>query len=216
MNYAVVIPAYNEEEHIERVVAEVQKYTNNIIIVDDGSTDATFQKAENTGAAVLHHRVNMGKGSALKTGCDYAYRTGASHIIVMDSDGQHKPEDIPRFLEALREAEIVYGYRRQSSAMPFVLRFGNDVLNGTLNTLFKTNMKDSQSGYRAFSREAYRHIRWNARDYCMETEMIINARKKRLRHHQIPIETIYNDKYKGTTVMDGIKIVLKILGGKFT
>ena len=80
--------------------------------------------------------------------------------------------------------------------------------------MFHIDLQDSQSGYRAFTRKAYEQIRWEATDYYMETEMIIKAGRKKLLYTQIPIETIYGDKYKGTTVLDGVKIVVKMLGSK--
>ncbi len=213
MNY-VIIPAYNEGSRIEDVIIKTRQYAENIIVVDDGSSDDTFQKAQKQGVTVLRHLVNLGKGAALKTGCDYAYKMGAENFVVLDSDGQHDPQEIPKFLSALQEHDIVFGYRQQSPTMPFVLKFGNWFINKTLAVLFHIALHDSQSGYRTFTRNAYEQVRWEANDYYMETEMVIKAGRKKLRYQQIPIETIYGDKYKGTTVFDGVKIVVKMLGSK--
>lgn len=210
----VIIPAYNEGERISEVVEKVKKYCSNIIVVDDGSKDETYKHAKEKGAKVLRHLVNMGKGSALKTGCDFALWKGADRIIVMDADGQHKAEDIPRFLEELKDKDIVFSYRKRSEVMPFVLKFGNDFINKILKKTCGGQIKDSQCGYRAFTTDAYRKIRWNSMDYYMETEMIINASKHKLRYSQLPIDAIYSDRFKGTTVFDGVKIVTKIIGGR--
>ncbi len=212
MENVVVIPAHNEEENIAAVLQEAQKYTPTIIVVDDGSQDDTKSIAKIRGAFVLSHPVNMGKGAALKTGCDYALQQGAKNIIVMDADGQHDPKEIPKFLNALNDHDIVFTHRQQAATMPLVLKFGNWFINRTLNTLFRINVKDSQCGYRAFHAETYKKVRWSARDYYMETEMIVNAGRNKLRYAEIPIETIYGDKYKGTTVLDGMIIVSKMLG----
>ncbi len=214
MEFFVIIPAHNEEERVVEVLTKVKKYTSNLVVVDDGSTDNTVKVATETGALVLKHLVNMGKGAALKTGCDFALQQGAERLVVIDADGQHEPEEIPNFLAALKDNDIVYSYRQAAETMPLVLKFGNWFINKTLNILCQTNLKDSQCGYRAFTSEAYRKIRWTARDYYMETEMIIKASKNNLKYSQIPIKTIYGDKYKGTTVIDGVKIVFKIIGGK--
>ena len=212
MHNVVVIPAHNEEQNIGDVIRKVKQYTNNIIVVDDGSNDGTSEKAKAFGVKVLNHSINLGKGAALKTGCDFAYNNGAKNITVIDADGQHDPKEIPRFFESLKNNEIVFGYRQQAKAMPFVLKFGNRFINDSLRLLFKIKIHDSQCGYRAFKADAYKKIRWSARDYYMETEMIVKAGKHHLKYEQIPIETIYGDKYKGTTVSDGLKIVLKMVG----
>lgn len=211
MTECVVIPAYNESSKIINVISEVKRYCNNIIIVDDGSKDNTYNLAKQTGATVLKHSVNLGKGAALKTGCDYALSSGARKIIVLDADGQHDPKEIPRFLDSLDEHEIVFGYRKGKEVMPKVLRFGNFFINKTMSSLFKVSIIDSQCGYRAFTANAYKKVRWNADDYYMETEMIIKTGKNKLKYQQIPIETIYSDNYKGTTVIDGVKIVTSSL-----
>ncbi|MBS3117012.1 glycosyltransferase family 2 protein [Candidatus Woesearchaeota archaeon] len=213
MDY-IVIPAYNEGKKLGEVIRKAQECGENIVVVDDGSSDDTFQQAKQCGVTVLKHLVNMGKGAALKTGCDFAYKQGAERYVVLDSDGQHDPKEIPRFFKELEKQDIVFGYRQLSPTMPLVLKFGNWFINRTLATLFHIDLQDSQSGYRAFTRKAYEQIRWEATDYYMETEMIIKAGRKKLLYTQIPIETIYGDKYKGTTVLDGVKIVVKMLGSK--
>jgi len=210
----VVVPAYNEGRHISKVLDEISPYCKNIIVVDDGSKDRTLEIAEEKGAVVLQHSINLGKGAALKTGCDYAVGIGAKIIIVMDADGQHKAEDIPRFLDALEGKDIVFGSRKISKKMPSVLRFGNSAINKLSKYLFKVDVKDTQSGFRAFTSNAYKKIRWGSTDYGIESEMIANVGKYNLKYGEIMIDTIYHDKYKGTTVIDGIEIVIKMLWWK--
>ncbi|MBI3027788.1 glycosyltransferase family 2 protein [Candidatus Woesearchaeota archaeon] len=209
-----VIPGYNEGKNIGGVVAKTKRYVDSVIVVDDGSNDKTKEIAKNAGAAVLKHVINLGKGAALKTGCDYAAKKNARFIIVLDADAQHNPKDIPRFIEKLKRKDIVFSYRRSSGKMPLVLRFGNWFISKVVMMLYGVNLKDTQCGFRAFSREAYRKIRWNASDYSMESEMISRAGKQKLKYVQIPISTIYSDKYKGTTVIDGAKIVLNMVWWK--
>jgi len=134
---------------------------------------------------------------------------------LIDADGQHDPAEIPHFLKALDGADIVFGYRATNKSMPFVFRFGNSFINYVVFLIYGVKLRDTQCGYRAFTADAYRKIRWKARDYSMESEMIANAGKKKLAYAQVPIRTIYADRYKGTTVLDGIRIVFRILGWRF-
>ena len=213
-NIWAVIPAYNEQKNIARVIKEAKNYVDKIILVDDGSKDSTSRFGKKAGAIVLRHVVNLGKGAALKTGCDFAVKKGAEYIIALDADAQHNPSDIPRFTEKLKKYDIVFSYRNASKKMPFVLRFGNKFISNIVRILYNVNLTDTQSGFRAFSKDAYKKIRWNAADYSMESEMISRVGKQKLKYVQIPIKTIYTDRYKGTTVLDGIKIVLNMLWWK--
>jgi glycosyltransferase involved in cell wall biosynthesis len=213
-----VIPGYNEEKHIAEVISRTQKFIpkENIIVVDDGSRDLTAAEALKAGAIVLKHIVNLGKGSALKTGCDYAIKDGATEIILLDSDGQHDPKEIPVFLSLLDGADIIFGYRKMKKSMPAVLKFGNWLIGTTIKILFRINLKDTQCGYRALTAEAYKRIRWSATDYSVESEMIALTGRNRLKYKEKQVETIYLDKYKGTTVMDGVSIVLRMVWWRFT
>ena len=206
-----VIAGYNEDEHINKVVKETRKYVDKVIVVDDGSKDKTKEMAKKANAIVLRHLVNLGKGAALKTGCDYALKNKADIIIAIDADAQHDPDEIPKFMKNIKSHDIVLAYRKQSRNMPFVLKFGNWFINKTINYLYSIKIKDSQCGYRAFTAKAYKRLKWRASDYSMESEMIAKIGKYKLSFKEIPIETIYSDKYKGTTIMDGIKIVFNLL-----
>ena len=209
-----VIPAHNEEKNISDVIRKAKLHVDGIILVDDGSKDRTSELGKKAGAIVLRHVVNLGKGAALKTGCDYAIKKGARFIVAIDADAQHKPSDIPRFIEKLEKYDIVFSYRKASKKMPFVLRFGNLFISRLVRIIYGIDLNDTQSGFRAFSEDAYKKIRWNASDYSMESEMIARAGKQRLKYVQIPIQTIYSDRYKGTTIIDGIKIVLSMIWWK--
>ena len=213
-NVWAVIPAYNEEKNILGIIRRTKAYVGKIIVVDDGSKDNTKKIAEKEGAVVLRHIINLGKGSSLKTGCDYAFGKGAKFAVAIDADAQHNPEDIPRFISKLKNNDIVFSYRTSSAKMPIVLMFGNWFISNAARILYGIKLKDTQCGFRAFSKEAYKKIRWNASDYSMESEMISRAGKQRLKYVQIPIETIYSDKYKGTTIIDGVKIVLDMVWWK--
>ena len=207
----VVIAAYNEEKNIAEVIKKTKKNCKNIIVVDDGSKDKTYSKAKKSGVEVLKHIVNMGKGAAVKTGCDYALSKGAKVIVLLDADLQHDPDEIPNFLKSLKKVDIVFGYRKLDENMPVVLRYGNWLINKITKLLYDINLRDTQCGYRAFTASTYKKIRWKAADYSLESEMIANTGKQHLRYKEIPIKTIYSDIYKGTNVIDGIRIIINLL-----
>ena len=148
--------------------------------------------------------------------CEYALKKGAKKLVFIDADGQHRPEDIPRFLEGLKKADIVFGSRTLNKRMPLVLKFGNKFINTVNDLLFGVKLKDTQSGYRALTAKAYKKIKWASQDYSVESEMVANTGKKRLKYKEIPIKTIYADRYKGTTIIDGMKIVLNMVWWKIS
>lgn len=216
----VVVPAYNEDSELTKLVKSISSYIphSQIVVVDDGSRipASSFLPPSIT---VLRHRVNLGKGMALKTGCEYAYRHKAKQIILIDGDGQHDPLHIPVFLSLLKDGDqIVFGFRDFRGPTPFVRSFGNRLLNFTVAKLFNLSLSDVWCGYRAFAAEIYPKIAWAASDYSVDVEMAIKAGNAKLRHHQIPIETIYNQEYSptSTTIVDGIKLLLELFIWKIT
>ncbi len=215
MKVLAVIPAFNEAARIRPVLKQIRLFVDQIVVVDDGSTDGTSAAAAGLGAAVcvLRHRVNLGKGAALKTGCEAASRLGADTIVLVDADGQHQPPDIPRLIKALETtgADIVFGSRKIGSTMPLMMRIGNTFLSAVIKLLFGVHVTDTQSGFRVFRAAVFDQIKWNSRNYSVETEMIVNVGKRALRTAEVPIATVYHDKYKGTTVIDGIRILCNIL-----
>ncbi|OYT53602.1 MAG: hypothetical protein B6U72_05235 [Candidatus Altiarchaeales archaeon ex4484_2] len=207
-----VIPAFNEEENIGEVVRETRKYVDNVIVVDDGSTDKTFEEASDADI-VLRHPVNMGKGFALGTGVEKALENGSDIFITLDGDNQHNPGDIPKLASILVDdkLDVVFGSRSLNGDMPLVLRFGNWWLCKTAQLLFGSRIEDSQTGFRAFRREAYDKIRWSSHHYSMDSEIVMNVGRNKLRHRQVPIKTHYHCRHKGTTVVDGVRIFLNML-----
>jgi hypothetical protein len=132
-------------------------------------------------------------------------------LILLDADGQHEPDEIPNFIKAMNGKDIVFGYRKLTKDMPFVLRFGNWFISKATKVIYGIDVKDTQSGYRAMTQGTYKKVRWRATGYPMESEMIANVGKHKLKYAEIPIKTIYLERYKGTTIIDGLKIVLKML-----
>ena len=210
---AVIIPARNEASRIGAVLSTLPTKLAGfdelrVFVVDDGSTDRTAQVARSHGARLLRHRVNLGKGGALRTGCEAAVRAGCDVLVFMDADGQHRAEDLPSLLLPIQagRADLVVGARRFSREMPGTMRLGNWGLSSLFGVLFGQRVRDTQSGMRAMRAEIYPLLRWEASSYAVETEMLVRAARTKLRVQEVPIKTVYLDAYKGTTITDGLKI----------
>jgi glycosyltransferase involved in cell wall biosynthesis len=210
--------AHNEAQHVADVVqrARMQGFTN-VVVVDDGSKDATSELAGRAGATVLRHAINLGKGAAMQTGADYAMRCNATAIIFMDSDGQHLPEELPLFVEQLRKGyDLVCGARRRTDAMPIIRSLGNWAITAVVRLLYRLHLRDALSGFRAVRAGAYPIIRWDSRGYSVEGEMVARAGKNNLTYVEFTIATVYHDRYKGVTIVDGVKILSRLLWLRMT
>jgi len=211
MKTCIVIPAYIEESTIKDIVKRSKQY-GYVIVVDDGSTDSTYKNAKSADL-LLKHIVNMGKGLALKTGTEASLDNGADIIVTIDADGQHSPDDIPKLINTLKKEklDIIIGSRPADKNMPLVLKIGNKFLYVAFKLLFHANIEDTQSGFRVFKTNIYKKIEWESTGYAVETEMLVNLNKYNIKYKEIPIKTKYSSKYKGTTVIDGLKIFLNML-----
>ncbi len=215
MRVAAIVPAFNEQERVLPVVEESLHHVERVFVVDDGSDPvhrAIFSKLP-SGTTVLRHRINLGKGAAMTTGIAAAQRAGFEAVVLLDSDGQHRPDEIPKLLGALeqRNLDIVFGARRINKRMPLMMRLGNRFFTMATFALFHIYLSDTQSGFRAFRTSAFDKLAWESPRYAAETEMVVNAGKHSLRYAEVPISTIYHDKYKGTTVFDGMRIFIDML-----
>ncbi len=194
------LPAYNEENKIFDVVKETSKFVDKVIVCDDGSDDQTEQIAKKAGALVVTHASNKGKGAAMRTLFEYSKKLDGDVIITMDSDGQFLPEEIPKLVNCLIEndADIVTGYRfADEKDMPLYRKFGNKVLDKITNLASEIPVRDTQSGFRAYSKKAINSIMFNADGYGADSEILINASKKGLKILEEPVTVIYNT--QGTT-----------------
>ena len=214
MKIVAVVPAYNEEQNVAGVVQEVKKYVDEVIVVDDGSSDLTCDRAKLSGADfVLRHLVNSGKGLAMRTGFEAALKRKADAVVFIDADHQHDPRDIKKLVKKLNEEgfDLVTGARQFNKNMPWVFRLGNTFLVSAFNFLFKSKISDLTNGYRVIRAEVYDKVQWRSPRYSVETEMLARAARNKLRIGELKIQTKYLEKYKGTTIFDGIKMFLNML-----
>ncbi|NHN58585.1 MULTISPECIES: glycosyltransferase family 2 protein [Halorussus] len=194
----VGIPAYNEEHAIASTVLGAKKYVDRVIVVDDGSTDKTAERARQAGATVIQHETNKGKGSAIKTLFTYIDSLEWDVLVVLDGDGQHLPSDIPTVTEPIlkNDADISIGSRYleqdPENETPRYRRFGQRVLD--LLTTGSTGVKltDTQSGFRAFSPATVKNLPLRSNGICVESEMIDAAVQQGLRIKETPIDIRYD------------------------
>ena len=194
---AVIIPAFNASKSLAELVRGIQKHLplENIIIVNDGSTDETASVAKDLGVVVLTHPVNRGKGAALRTGFEHVMTSEqCDSAITMDADLQHDPADIPTFLAAwqAREGDLILGFRRRlGSGMPIHRIVSNTITSALVSARTGTHIQDSQTGYRLIARSVLAALRVESDGYEAETEILIKAAKKDFRISGVPIATIY-------------------------
>jgi glycosyltransferase involved in cell wall biosynthesis len=189
-----LIPAYNEVARVGEVVAQVRPQVDEVIVVDDGSDDGTAAAAEKSGARVLRHEQNRGKGGAIATALDYFGRSDAEFAILLDADGQHDPVEIVKFVETAgrEQADIVVGTRMgDTGAMPVVRRLTNEFTSWVTSRLARQRIPDSQCGYRLLRRNVLKDLRLSTARFETETEMLIQAARAGHRIISLPIRTIY-------------------------
>ncbi len=213
MKITIVIPAFNEEKKIGEVLKDLKKTKLPVIVIDDGSKDKTFEIAKNLGVIALRHRINLGKGAALKTGCEAAFSMGAEAVILMDSDGQHKVEDLSHFIDALEKDkfDVVFGSRNLSHGVPLVRYMGNKAASVLISFLFGIYISDLICGYKGLTKKAYKKFNWESAGYAIETEMAIKTGKYGLKYCEVPIQTVYYDEVKGVTILDAFNIFFDVI-----
>lgn len=218
MKIFVIIPGYNEEQYLDDVLRQVLAITPNVIYVDDGSKDQSPQIAKRHAVHILRHETNLGKGAALRTGCDYAFHMlGADAVVFLDADGQHNPRELRKFFSELQAgAELVFGVRKFSSTMPLMRLIGNRFASIALNILFGYYIPDIPSGYKAITSKRYELLHWLSNGYEVEAEIATKAAKHKLPFRIIEIDTIYHDTDKGMTALDGLHISQCMLKWRLT
>jgi glycosyltransferase involved in cell wall biosynthesis len=219
MKIFVVVPVYNEEKHIKQVLDELSKSGLNVVVVDDGSQDKTkvfFDKGRRH-FTYLCHKINLGKGAALKTGADYAFADGADAVIFFDSDGQHSISDLYKFISVLKlkKHDVIFGTRNFGYGVPLVRFLGNKFASVFMGFLFRIFVSDVICGFRAITKKAYAKIKWKSSGYGVETEMVARVGIRKLKFTEIPVETIYHDINKGVTLLDALSIFGEVIKWRF-
>ena len=212
-NVTAVLPAYNGEAHIGSAVLLTKLYADNVVVVDDGSTDRTSEIAKKAGATLIVHEVSKGKSIALKSGVQAASKLGASIIVTMDSDGQHDPENIPRLIAPIAQgkADVVNGsrYFNDTNKKASVYhRVGQTILDKFSNASQGLRITDPQSGFIAFSASASSAFQFDAQSLEAEYDKFANLEKSGFRVKEVEIGVFhhYEDSIKSP-----VKYILELL-----
>ena len=199
----VCIPAFNEASKISEVVADAKKYVNEVVVCDDGSTDSTSSTAENSGAYVIKHHKNEGKGSAMKSLFKYALRSQADVIVTIDGDGQFLPKEMEKLCKPIISgvSDVVIGYRFDDNdkEIPSYRKIGNKFLDQLSNVSSNVSLRDTQSGFRAYSKDAIKKITFSTNGFGADAEILINAAKNGLRISEEKVTVLYNVGSKTST-----------------
>jgi glycosyltransferase involved in cell wall biosynthesis len=216
----VVIPAFNESPSVGDVVQSVRARFENVIVVDDGSSDDTGERALEAGATVVTHLINRGQGAALKTGVDYAVRCGADVVVTFDADGQHDSDDIAALVAPIvaGDYDVVLGSRflRSDNKVPFIRRIVLKI--GVLSTRLISGIKltDVHNGLRAFSRSAAQRIPIVLDRMAHASEIVDEVSKLRLRYKEVPVRILYTEYSlrKGQTSAAAFRVMADFILGK--
>lgn len=193
---AAIIPAYLEEKHVGDVVRRTLEQLDRVLVIDDGSTDQTSARAREAGAEVVAHPENRGKGEAIKTGLRFWSDKPVEYVLMLDADGQHLPEEIPRFLDAARAraAQLLIGTRMHDvETMPAVRRFVNRYMSRRISAVCGCEIPDTQCGFRMLHRSLVPRLLDGAGRFEYETEMLIVASRSGFAIESVPISTVYAD-----------------------
>lgn len=218
----IIVPAYNEEASIADVINDLKEHGYyNIIIIDDGSTDSTGKIARENNTIVLSHPINLGQGSAIQTGLEYAISLGADIIITFDSDGQHMASDIKDLIKPIIDgkADISLGSRflNKDSNTPWVKKVmlkGGTVL---LFLMYGIMLTDTHNGLRALTAEAASKMRLESRGMEHASEIIEKIKLEKIKYIEVPVKIRYTDYSikKGQRMSNSLHILLKMLARWF-
>lgn len=219
MKVIIVIPAYNESQVIQRVIGDIKEKVDQVIVVDDGSKDNTFDLARDAGATTMRHFINRGQGAALQTGISFALKKGADIIVTFDADGQHKSEEIELLVKPLllEEVDIVLGSRfLKDNKIP--LNKSIILKLATFFTRLYTGLKvtDTHNGFRAISRKAAMSINIRQDGMAHASEILEEIKKNDLKYKEVPVTVAYTDYslQNGQKLSNSLRIVWDLLLGR--
>ncbi|HET7034051.1 MAG TPA: glycosyltransferase family 2 protein, partial [Thermomicrobiaceae bacterium] len=212
------IPAYNEAATIAQVVLAARHHVDEVLVIDDGSSDLTSRMAEGAGATVIRHERNLGKAAGIMTAFRAAARRDSRVLVLLDGDGQHDPHEIPALLEPLQagQADVVVGSRflNVRNPIPFYRTIGQRVLNVATRLGSGIHCSDSQCGYRAFSRRAYRGLQLREtflHGLAVESEMQFEIAARGLRLAEVPVYVRYDDRARRSPLKHGFGVLYRVL-----
>lgn len=209
------VPCFNEERFIGSVVAKLNKFVDEVIVIDDGSIDGTVEVASEIGATVYSHSRNLGYGAAIRSALLKGAELRADVLVILDGDGQHDPRDIPNLVKPLLdgEADVVVGSRflGKGKKPPLYRRLGQRVLTATTNMGSGCKVSDSQSGFRAFSSRALKVLNLSESGMAASSEMLFAMGKSGLRTVEVSIDVSYTHKAKRSPIGHGMSVLSRLV-----
>ncbi len=194
LNWCALIPAYAEENYIGEVVRSACAHGASVLVVDDGSPDATAQRAEEAGAQVIRHSHNRGKGAALETGCRVAREQRFEVVVTLDADGQHDPAELPKFIDVYQRTGIpvLLGNRMAAAEdMPWLRRFTNRFMSWLLGRIMGCYVPDTQCGYRLYRMDVLQWLGTGEKGFAAESEVLLRLAARGVRMDSVRIRTLY-------------------------
>jgi len=209
------MPAYNEGNYIGTMVLNTRQYVDEVIVVNDGSTDNTAEIARLAGAEVVEHPKNRGYGAAIQSIFTEARKKDPDILVILDADTQHNPREIPDIIQPIRDDgyDFVIGSRRkQAGSIPLYRRFGQRLILRSVNVLSRNRLTDSECGFRAFSRKAIATLDLRENGMAVSAETVAEAIRKNLKVTEVPISVKYNkDSSTLNPVTHGFGVFTRIL-----
>jgi len=217
MEITVGIPAFNEEKNISKIIKELKKITDKIIVCDDGSSDSTGKIAKEMGALVVRHEKNLGYGATIRSIFLKAREEKSESLITLDSDGQHRIEDIQTVIEPIKngQSDLVIGSRfldNDVKNVPGYRKIGIKILTRLANTSLKQNITDSQSGFRGYGKRVIEEITPSESGMGVSNEILIKASKKGFQITEVPIVILYDgDTSSQNPISHGSSVLMSTL-----
>jgi len=216
------IPCFNTESSIEELSVRARTYVDQVVVVDDGSRDGTATAARAAGAFVKSHGKNGGYGEALKSCFEAAISHSADVLVILDGDGQHNPDEIPKLLTPVvnQEADLVIGSRFLQSArqtsMPRYRAFGINVITFLFNIASRKKVSDAQSGYRAYSKRVFEDFILTEKGMGISVETLEEAIKKGVNITEVPISCFYvQSRLSWEAIKHGLSVALSVIRIRF-
>jgi glycosyltransferase involved in cell wall biosynthesis len=208
------MPAYNEGKYIGSLVLDTRQHVDEVVVIDDGSSDDTSRIASLAGADVVKHPRNEGYGAAILSIFAEARKRETDILVILDADAQHNPEEIPNLIKPIFDGyDVVIGTReKQAKKIPFYRRFGQKVISSSINILSKEHLTDSECGFRAFSRKAIAKLDLKESGMAISAETVAEAARQDLKIVQVPVSVTYGkDSSTLNPVSHGLSVITRII-----
>ena len=218
MKVCVIIPAYNESGHIAKLIQDIKAHHLEVLVIDDGSSDNTFNIARDCQVKVMLNLNNQGKGASLIKGFKFALENNFDAVVTMDADGRHLAQDLPIFIKAAEDfnTHIVIGNRMlNAEGMPFLRVITNQFMSWLISAISKQEIPDTQCGFRLIKCEVLRKIELKTSKFETESEILIKASRMGFKIKSIPIKSVYGkEKSQINPFIDTLRFIKLIFRSK--